>query len=204
MNLKDIENYFKDKLLEHGNSAEGMDWKNQETQYLRFERIAGLIDFGQNPSVLDVGSGTSEFFEFCRQRNLNCRYTGIDIVPEMVEIANQRFGKPVAKVGDLLTDPGTETYDYVIASGTFNAKLTADAAAWETFFYDNLAAMHKVCNKAIVFNTMTQFVDWEYDRLYYPNIERLSGFIVKNLGRRFKIDHAYNLYEMTVYVEKAE
>jgi cyclopropane fatty-acyl-phospholipid synthase-like methyltransferase len=202
--LNEVERYFREKLLAHGNTAEGMDWKNQDTQYLRFERIVRFMEFSDNPSLLDVGSGASEFLQYCLDRNLHCDYTGIDIVPEMTEAANMRFGKEVAYVHDVRSMPEGQIFDYVIASGTYNAKLGASAAEWEEFFFDSLKSMFSLCRKALIFNCMSQHVDWEYDRLYYPDAGRLSSFIVKNLSRRFQIDHAYPLFEMTVCIEKAQ
>src|SRR5690606_12906148 len=110
----------------HGPTAEGMDWKNQETQYLRFERIANFIDFNRNPSLLDVGCGNSEFLVYCESNKLFCNYLGLDIVEQMVTLSNQRFKKEVAVCGDLFSINDLTKYDYLIASGTFNAKLDAN------------------------------------------------------------------------------
>lgn len=201
INFEEIQSYYQNKLKEFGGSAQGMDWKNEDTQYLRFEIIARYIDFTQNPTILDVGCGNGEFLNFCKRKELSCKYTGMDIVPEMVALTNQRFGEGTAFEGELLSMQ-QNAYDYVIASGTFNAKLTTDELAWQPYLYQNIKKMFELGNQATVFNCMTSFVDYRYDRLYYVSPDEIGGFAVQNLSRRFIIDHSYPLYEMTIAIFK--
>lgn len=202
MDLKEIEKYYKDKYKSHGSSAQGMDWKDEDSQYLRFEILSKYIDFKNNPSILDVGCGSSEYLNFCNKNKLECSYKGLDMIQEMVDASNNRFGNETAILGDLDAISKEDTYDYTIASGTFNLKLEKSHEEWKTFFYDNLMKMFELSKKGIVFNCMTEHVDWTYDRLYYPSISELTKFINKNLSRNFIIDHSYKLFEITVYVSK--
>ena len=197
----EVRAYYRQKLEEFGGSARGMDWKNEDSQRLRFQVIAKYMDFDRNPSVLDVGCGNGEFLEFCRQAKLPCRYTGLDIVPEMVALTNRRFGAGTAIEGELSGVEGR--YDYVIASGTFNAKLSAQDRIWRAYLHGSIEKMFALCNEAIVFNCMTSHVDYRYDRLYYASPDEISALAVGCLSRRFLIDHSYPLYEMTVAVYKA-
>ena len=164
--------------------------------------MAKYINFENNPSILDVGCGSSEFLNFCQNNKLSCQYQGIDVVEEMVNESNNRFGEGTAILGDLNSIDEDLEFDYSIVSGTFNLKLEQTEEDWKDFFYGNLTKMFKISKKGIVFNCMTQHVDWKYDRLFYPNLSDLTSFIVKNLSRDFIIDHSYDLYEMTVYVSK--
>ena len=202
MNTEEIEKYYKDKFKSFGPSAEGMDWKDQSSQYLRFEIISKYIDYTNKPSILDVGCGSSEFLNFCKINNLGCEYKGLDLIQEMVDASNERFGPDTAILGDLDAIGTMDNFDYIIASGTFNAKLTFDNEHWKNFFYDSLEKMFEKSNKGIVFNCMTEHVDWTYDRLFYPSLSDITKFIVQKLSRNFMVDHSYNLYEMTIFVSK--
>jgi cyclopropane fatty-acyl-phospholipid synthase-like methyltransferase len=200
VNLDEVAEYYRDKLQRFGGTAQGMDWKNEETQLLRFEVISRYIDFSSNPSVLDVGCGNGEFYNYCAARKLNINYKGIDVVPEMVKLANERFKKNIAQVSGLTDLSASEQFDYVIASGTFNTKLTSDEAEYEKYFYENIDCMYKHAKRAAIFNCMTSHVDYRYDRLYYADIAALGEYAVKNLSRHFIIDHSYPLYEMTMAI----
>lgn len=197
-----IHNYYEDKLRQHGPTAQGMDWKNEDTQYLRFENIIKYINFNNAPSILDVGCGAAELNHFLLKRSLSFSYKGLDIVQDMVDAVNNRFGAGTAFQGNLLEMEMESQYDYVVASGTFNARLNNDEEEWRIFFFKNLERMFACCNKAIIFNCMSQFVDWRYERLYYVNINDFTNYIVNNLSRKFIVDHSYPLYECTYVVYK--
>lgn len=193
--------YYQSKLAEHGAGARGMDWKDEATQRLRFEVIARSIDFSGTPSILDVGCGAGAFFDFCRERGHGIRYLGVDVVPEMVAACRQKHGEESAMLGttaDLLAR--AERYDYVIASGTFNAKLDAPEHEWREYFHANIRAMFDLCRVAAIVNMMTCFVDYRYDRLYYATPDEIGTLAVQHMSRRFVIDHNYPLYEMTATI----
>lgn len=200
--LSESINYYRDKIKQFGSSAEGMDWKNSDTQYLRFDVISRYIDFSSEPSILDVGCGNGEFLNYSKNNSRSIKYTGIDAVPEMVQMTNDRFGNNSAIEADLLSWNTDKKYDYVIASGTFNAKLSSTDEQWKDYFYGNLQKMFELANNAIIFNCMTSFVDYRYDRLYYPTPDELASFAVKNLSRNFILDHSYPLYEVTMVIYK--
>jgi cyclopropane fatty-acyl-phospholipid synthase-like methyltransferase len=202
MNFENVIEYYLDKVRQYGATAQGMDWKDQETQYLRFAVISRYLDFSTSPTVLDIGCGAGEFLQFCRTNQLPVHYRGLDVVPEMVKITNQRFGSDVAEVGEPLKWTSNQQFDYVIASGTFNAKLKAEEEDWREYFHASLHCMFELARKAIVFNCMSCYVDYRYERLYYADPNELSALAVRHLSRRFIIDHSYPLYEMTMAVYK--
>jgi len=200
VNLDEVADYYRDKLQRFGATAQGMDWKNEETQLLRFEIISRYIDFSSNPSILDVGCGNGEYYNYCASRKLMMNYKGIDVVPEMVALANQRFHKSIAQVSNLTELEAEEMFDYVIASGTFNTRLTSDESEYEKYFYENVESMFRHAKRAIIFNCMTSHVHYLDDRLYYADNATLTDFAVKNLSRHFIVDHSYPLYELTMAI----
>lgn len=197
--------YYREKLAAHGPGAQGMDWKDQETQYLRFEVIARYIDFRSNPTVLDVGCGSGEFLTYCQTHELSLRYQGIDVCPEMVAACQSRHGMASAReatVDDLVNQE--ESFDYVIASGTFNAKMEIEEKQWRKYFHDSMKSMFRLSRVAAVVNMMTCYVDYRYDRLYYASPSEIGEFAVKNLSPDFIIDHSYALYEMTAVFSRSQ
>jgi SAM-dependent methyltransferase len=201
VNLSPTIEYYRSKLAEHGPGARGMDWKDQNSQQLRFEVIARHIDFSRAPSILDVGCGSGGFLEHCRECGHEIDYLGIDVCPEMVAVCRGLHGDQSARqatAGDL--EAWDEQYDYVIASGTFNAKLDAEEAEWQDYFHGSILAMFRVCRVAVIVNMMTSFVDYRYDRLYYATPQEIATLAVTKMSRRFVIDHNYPLYEMTAAI----
>lgn len=199
-NKKAIVDYYETHVNEFGFGAKGMDWKNIETQYLRFEIINRYVNFESKSSLLDVGCGSAAYLDYCKDNNLIIDYKGIDITASMVKEVNRKFGENTAEL--ISIDEIQDHYDYVIASGTFNAKLNEEVSKWETYVYNSLQNMFRVARKRVIVNLMTPCVDYEYDRLFYPSLDKLSSFLSKELTRNFIIDHSYELYEMTLCIEK--
>lgn len=202
MDLTRVKDYFQQKLIQYGPTAEGMDWSGVDSQRLRFKMIAKYMDFQGVPSVLDVGCGAGAFLDYCRDNHLQIKYTGLDIVPTSVEHVNAKFGPNTARLGTVMDILPDQYFDYVIASGTFNAKLDTSASDWRTFFYDSVLLMSQRSKHSVIFNCMSQFVSWEYERLYYPNLSDLCGFISDSISRSFVVDHSYPLYECTIAIKK--
>ncbi len=199
-NEKRIVDYYQLQVGKYGFGAKGMDWKNEETQDLRFKIINKFIDFSDKPSVLDVGCGAAGYLKYCNNNNLNLKYKGIDIVPEMVEHVGNVYGNDMVLLSDIRNI--SKSSDYVIASGTYNAKLNADIKDWENYVFNSINHMFRVCDKKVILNLMTPHVDYEYDRLYYPDLNRLTSYVVKNMTRNFIIEHSYELYELTFVICK--
>lgn len=188
--------YYGEKIREHGFTAKGMDWKNAEAQQLRFGVFCKYMQ-GARPSVLDVGCGNGEFLSYCKTQGLLIDYLGLDISRAMVDACNAKHGNDSAIVGVITQLPIDRQFDYVIASGTFNARLDHDEATWHAYVMENLNAMFAHCKVAAMVNLMSEFVDYRYDRLYYPTLAEVAKYIAQNLSRTFVIDHAYYPYEAT-------
>lgn len=197
-----IVKYFQSKLAEHGPSAQGMDWRDDASRNLRFDVISRYLNQAGPFSLLDVGCGDAGYLDYLKKANCDVNYLGVDVVPEMAEFANQRHGEGTAVHGDVFTLPPESKFDYVIASGTLNAKLGVKSSVWRDHFYNTIAAMYERCNRAAIFNCMSADLDYRYRRLYYPNLSELGKFVTKKLSRNWVFDHSYPLYEMTVCIYK--
>ncbi|MDA9859527.1 class I SAM-dependent methyltransferase, partial [Rubripirellula sp.] len=134
--LSETANYYRESLKQHGATAKGVDWNNKKTQELRFDVISSYIDAQNRPSVLDVGCGYGAFAEHLKQRGIDCDYHGIDICPEMVDAAQKKYPSHNFRVDHAENLSKTKlTFDYVIASGTFNACMRNTKGAWRQYFH---------------------------------------------------------------------
>ncbi len=81
MKLQDIINFFDSR-------AKNWDTVNAQNQQV-IDKILDLGDIKDGVSVLDVACGTGVLFSDYQKRN--AKVTGIDISPEMVKIAKEKF-----------------------------------------------------------------------------------------------------------------
>lgn len=198
---RNVIDYFEKCLAEHGDSARGVDYNGQESQFQRFEVLAGIGDLN-GASVLDVGCGLGHFYDFLKSKGVApAHYRGVDISRAMIEAAKKARPDLEFAVEDILAlnDP-KPVYDYVISCGVFHLKAENPDAEWGEFCRGMITKMYALARRGVAFNMMTDYVDYRIDRLYYANPLEFFDYCRKNLSRRVQLRHDYPLYEFTIYL----
>ena len=57
MSRIDNSKYYNEVVARHGDSARGVHWNSQQTQYRRFEVLLDFLELDESTSVVDVGCG---------------------------------------------------------------------------------------------------------------------------------------------------
>lgn len=79
------------------------------------ELVNSIIGNNQPYKILDAGCGQGHLLEVLSDR-LSIEYTGIDISPEFISIAQEKYGESKFSVGDLRSLPFPDQYfDFSIA-----------------------------------------------------------------------------------------
>ncbi len=140
----------------HGNNPLALYWESREVQEIRFEVLLGCgVKTGD--SVLDVGSGFSDLFHFMKTKGLEIDYSGIDLSPDMIEIALGRTPALSLFQGDLFDfDPPEKSYDWVLLSGALNEPLQDKGAYLRAI----LPRLYSTCRKGLAFNLLNDDYDW--------------------------------------------
>jgi SAM-dependent methyltransferase len=123
-----ISAYYLGRLGRHEATHEALGWESAAAQRARF---AVLLDVTpeERYSLVDVGSGLGDLYAFLRETSEPVDYTGVDILPQMVDRARQRFPSARFECLDVLSDTAwSETFDVVFASGIFNLRAPDNAA----------------------------------------------------------------------------
>ncbi len=198
---QNVVSYFENCLAQHGDSPLGVDYNGRESQFKRFEILAGIADLN-GKSVHDVGCGLGHFLDYLKEQTVTPIYSGSDISPAMIARATKRHPGIVFEVRDLLEgpDPPEPRFDYVTCCGVFHLKSENDNAAWEAFAFRLIERMYRLARHGIAFNMMTDQVDFKVDRLFYADPLKVFDFCRKNLSRRVVLRHDYPLYEFSLYV----
>ena len=87
---KPVIDYFKNLVLLHGEDIRSLDWGGRSSQSQRFKV---LYDVGINleSSVLDVGCGHGDFYGYLIRKGFCGNYSGVDLTPEMIVIAKNKY-----------------------------------------------------------------------------------------------------------------
>lgn len=166
-------------------------------QGIRFDALLGVGNMA-GKSVLDVGCGVGGFYRHAMQLvdPIKMDYTGIDLVPGLIDQAKLRSPGVRFVVGDFL-ETDVPRYDYVVANGTFNAlHIHGDNMKFL------MAALKKgldIAHRGVAFTLMSHYVDYRDDHLYYFDPTKVFGFC-KTLTPRVVLRHDLPLYEFVIYL----
>jgi len=201
--LSEIENYYTQKVLSHGDSPQGVDWNSSESQELRFKILSQVIAQNKNFSVLDYGCGYGAMFSYYKLNYDNFKYTGFDISDEMIKKAKENH-KTESNANWFNKVDDIAVHDFVIASGIFNVRLKNSDNDWEIYIFDTLNQINKLAERGFAFNMLTSYSDKEYmkDYLYYADPRLIFDYCKKNFSKNIALLHDYDLYEFTIIVRK--
>jgi len=91
--LENIARYFDDKIQTFGPNPQGVDWKDERGQILRFNSFETLFRRSQGEfSVIDFGCGYGALVDWLDDRGFKYSYLGLDISADMVASAKSRLG----------------------------------------------------------------------------------------------------------------
>lgn len=179
--------HYQGLLKQFGPDHRAVQWSSSESQEARFAILREYIE--PSASVVDVGSGLGDLLSSLRQSGYRGQYRGLDLVPEFVEHARQRHCLDTDarfQVFDALTESIPEA-DLVVASGLFNNRMGDN---WG-FLVTVLANMFRSAQRAVVFNAMSSYVDYEDPHLYYVDPLRIFDHAKRHFSRRVVLRHDY-------------
>lgn len=168
----------------------------EERHQLRF---AVLRDIGivSGASVLDIGCGFGDFYAWLHRHGIDVRYTGIDINPRLIDVAQRRHPGARFLLADLQNDAVDETFDFVVSSSAFNLRLKGQDNY--EFVADMLARAYRMATNGVAFDFLSSYVDYTTDDAFHYQPERVFA-AAKRLTKRVCLRHDYPLFEFCVYL----
>jgi SAM-dependent methyltransferase len=195
--------YYAGKFAEHGARPEGVDWRDEASQRLRFDQLLAVCDDLDDATILDWGCGYGALLAHLRARGLDAEYRGFELAEEMVAHAEETFaGDGRARfTADAAALPEA---DYVLASGVFNVKQDVPEEEWAAYAAAEIRRMAEHARRGLAFNVLTAYSDPERMRpdLWYPEPAALFDLCKRELSRHVALLHDYGLWEFTIHVRR--
>lgn len=199
----------------HGATAKGVDWNDESEVLVRYDKMLAVLQkdfapFASAPSLLDVGSGWGGMLRRAKELGIPLRYTGIDVVEEMIKHGKQEFKDAEFLFMDVFDLPDKPLYDFVVCNAILTQKLSVSIIKMERYLKEMALKMFKVCRHGIAFNVMSTRVNFTVNNLYYHNPSDLLSWLLEEVSPRVRLDHGYSslnngkgkFYDYTVYVYK--
>jgi len=196
-----VREYYTDKFRQFGATPRGADWRDSESQELRFARLLDVFEDRSAMSLIELGCGYGALCSYLRRAGWNVEYTGYDLAEEMVTAARQALHGEQRVHFEIGSRPET-TADYCVASGIFNVRFDIDDADWTEYVFETLDIMASSSRRGFAFNFLTRFSDRDRmeARLFYADPGEMLDRCIERFGRRVSLAHGYGLFEFTMLV----
>lgn len=188
-----IENYR--RLFSENHEGPGVGQWSAEGQRFRFAKLAQVADL-RGTTILDIGCGIGDLYPFLMERYGSVVYTGVDIVPELVKYAAEKYKTATFHCADLLAQPLEQKFDYVLMSGVFNNEMEHAGEVLERL----ATVAFRACNKAIAFNFTSNRVSRVDPGMSYHDPVKVFRFCIEHLSKKVTLAHHYERCDVAVYV----
>lgn len=196
---------YYDRLLDSPlTDAQISNWRNAETQARGFAHISEIFP-GSNAgfTVYDVGCGSANFHDFLRRFYPNALYTGCDINARMIERVRKRDPAIAVECRNILDDPPSRLYDFVIASGTFNQNAGNPEAEWAAYIRRMLRAMYGLTRYGLAVSFLSTAAGVVDPDDYYQDPEELLEFARRELSHTAQISSSVQPWHCVLSIRRA-
>ena len=200
--MTEIESYYSKKIKEFGHTPQGVDWNSKKGQFERFRLLLKYLPLNNLTSILDYGCGYGALLEYIKVNKIDVKYCGYDFLLEMIAEAKKLHIKDSNSFISEL--PPSQNWDFIILSGVFNVKNTANNLIWENYVLKTIKELIKISKIGISFNILTNNseIDSRKEHLFYTDPMELISKINLYPPYTVFIDHSSNSWESTVTILK--
>jgi len=197
--------HYSARFAEFGALPQGVDWGRDEDVRLRYDKMLAVINRETPrsecpPTLLDAGCGFGGLFRHARDKGIPLDYTGADVAENMIRHAQQTLPQASFVVADVFELPDHPGFDYVVCNGILTQKLSTSTLVMNRFADRLIRKLFGLCRRGAVFNVMSSQVNFTAEHLYYRSPVEMLAFCLDQVTRHVRLDHAYPLYEYTVYL----
>lgn len=163
-----IRSYYQNNMKNASHDYQVLGWESEEAQNARFDMLVSNIDL-QGKSLLDVGCGLGNLLEYVNHQGVAIEYTGVDVLPEMIERARKKGLNGNFQCVDVFKENpfADKSFDVIYASGIFNLNLGNN----REFLINALVLFLQLSREYICFNLLHHNSPAKEDTYYYfcPN-----------------------------------
>lgn len=200
-----IESYYQNNLSAHGAGAQGVGWKNEEAQHVRFEQLLKVIYSKGLFTINDIGCGVGDLSAYISAKKIEYQYVGYDILNEMITQAKLKYPENGSRRFEQVNDLAQmKEADYCVASGIFNLKFELSEESWKEYIIETIRILHDKSKLGFSFNALTSYSDKDFMKpeLHYSNPTWLFDYCKTHFAKNVALLHDYSQYDFTILVKK--
>ena len=214
MSRKKIRDHYAPRIRPNAPGWEILDWASEAAQHKRFETLVRLLKrmTGFQPvlsprcvsdrlktchplTLLDVGCGTADLFPFLQKEMPLLRYTGVDLLPEIINEAKRRHPYATLSQANIFEETifPPRSFDVVFCSGVFNLELGNN----DDFLARALPVLWELANCVVVVNLLHERAFTKFGSCHYYKPSDVLALCHK-LTPRVTFDDTYLGNDFTV------
>jgi SAM-dependent methyltransferase len=191
---------YRERWRQHGYDPKTLGW-NKDCQWVRFHAALEGLSTEDFESVIDFGCGFGDFLGFLRAKHWNGRYTGIDVVDELIGEARRIHSEDTQATfvcSDMEHFSSSQKASMGLALGVFNHRLHQHNFE---FVRQTIRSMWEATTHVVVCDFLSSFAEASRRRsdLFYADPREVYE-LASAYSRRISIGHAYMPFEFQVKI----
>jgi cyclopropane fatty-acyl-phospholipid synthase-like methyltransferase len=191
-----IGNYYNNLVEKFGDDPRSADYGHANSQAIKFNVLSEATNY-TNKSILDIGCGFADYYDFLESKYKNIEYHGVDLSSKMIETAKIKHPELTLELKNVFDNPPSKKYDVVTANGIFYL-LGKDS---KILMHEFISKMFEMANDVVVFNTLSTWATDQEPIEFYADPSETLNFC-KKLSQWVTIRHDYHPRDFTIYLYK--
>ena len=198
-----ISQYYDQLIRKHGITSSGAVGWSSGKQEIRFLDLLKNLDLQNKYSILDLGCGRGDLFEYLKNfsTSKDYSYLGCDVNLTFIDYACERYSMDNRSQflfieNDFPTNIEQKSFDYCVASGLLSSSFVT-----REYRDSILQNLFLTASKAISFNLLTKDVDFEESKYFYSEISEVIRMF-EPISSKIIVERNPNLYEKTITIYK--
>ena len=198
--IQKIKTYYENNIAMDLPEYGILGWESEEAQQLRFDVLLEKVQL-EGKRLLDVGCGTGNLLEYINSKGIQVKYTGVDIMDEMVMKAKGKQLDGDFRHADIFKENifKPASFDVVYTSGIFNLNLGNN----KEFLSNALELFFSLSCETVVFNLLHFDSPDREDKYFYFHPDEVRQILARFSGLLGKTEfiEAYLKNDFTVVCE---
>ena len=189
---------YAERFQQHGLDLKTLNPGAPERYQSQHGVHASVADL-QHRTLLDVGCGLANFYQFLHDRGVSVDYIGYDIVAEFIESDKARFPEACFEVRDIFREGIAHQADYVVMCQVFNNRY--DSSDNYEIVKSAIALSFEAARKGVSIDLKSTYVNYQENHLFYYSPETLFSY-AKTLTPFVTLRHDYAPFDFTLQLYK--
>jgi SAM-dependent methyltransferase len=168
--------FYTSRLMLHGDRPEALRW-TPSGQVARYEAISQISDSIHGSRVLDYGCGKGDLYAHWLSKGIRPIYTGVDITPELIELARLKYRECDFWVLDIEDGALESEFELGFVCGVFNNRVEGSTQSLK----NSISLLFRHVTEGLAINAVSSLSRNKDIDINYVDPDELLAFTRENV-----------------------